>query len=100
MNSEQMMGLIRLVIATLGSIATTFGWMTPDKVATTTATLLAIAGPAMILVSTVWSMIAKTNTAIVTAAVAVPGVSHIVLQPTPDGIELSKATPPNVRVGP
>lgn len=100
MNSEQMMGLIRLVIATLGSIATTFGWMTPDKVATTTATLLAIAGPAMILVSTVWSMVAKTNTAIVTAAANVPEVAHITLQPTPTGVAMGQATPPNVRIAP
>lgn len=100
MNSEQIMGLIRQILPVLGGIAMTFGWLTPGQVATGTATILSIAGPGLIVISTIWSLVAKTNTALVTAAVAVPGVSHIVLQANPDGIELSKATPPNVRVGP
>lgn len=100
MNSEQVMGLIRLLLTTFGSMAVTFGWLAPDKVASVTATLLAIAGPAMILVSTIWTMVSHTNTNIVTAAANVPEVSHITLQPTPTGVAMGQATPPNVRIAP
>lgn len=100
MNSEQIMGLIRQILPVLGGIAMTFGWLTPGQVATGTATILSIAGPGLIVISTIWSLVAKTNTSLVAAAAAVPAVAHIALQPTPEGIAIGQATPPNVRVGP
>ena len=33
MTQDQLMGLLRQVLPILGTLATAFGWLTPDKVA-------------------------------------------------------------------
>ena len=81
MNQDQIMGLLRQVLPIIGGIATALGWLSPDKVASLTATILAIAGPAAMLVGVVWSLIANKQTSIAaslganpnTAVTAAPG---------------------------
>jgi len=97
MNTEQVMGLVRQLLPVLGTLATTFGWLTPDQVASGTATILAVIGPLMIVASTLWSLFSKTNTAIVSSASAVPNVDKIVLNSAVPGTNaMAKATPNNV----
>lgn len=64
MTNDQIMGLVRQGLAILGTLATAFGWITPDKVASITATVLSIAGPLLMVAGLVWNVIANKQTSI------------------------------------
>jgi hypothetical protein len=101
MSSDQILALIRQILPVLGGIAVTFGWLTPGQVETTTATVLSIAGPALIIASTIWSVVAHTQANTLTSAAAIPNVKTITLDPMVAGTSaLVQATPANVKSGP
>ena len=75
MTQDQLMGLLRQVLPILGTLATAFGWLTPDKVASLTANILAIAGPAVTIIGIVWAWIANSKASIAASIGASPGTT-------------------------
>lgn len=102
MNQEQTLALLRQLLPVLGGIAMTFGWLTSDQVAKGTATILQIAGPAMIVGSTIWTLFHNTKASLVTTVAAMPEVQIVKLESTMAGRALEEATPtaPNVTTSP
>lgn len=100
MSSEQILALVRQMLPVLGGIAVTFGWLTTGQVETATAAILQIAGPLMIVGSSIWTLLKNTKASIVSTAAVTPGVQSIKLEPTVAGRELEQATPANVNVTP
>jgi len=96
MNQEQVLGLLRQILPVFGGIAVTLGWLTSDQVAAGTATALQIAGPLMIVGSTIWSLFSKTKASLVSTVAAMPEVQGIKLEATVAGRALADATPSNV----
>ena len=82
MTQDQLMGLLRQVLPILGTLATAFGWLTPDKVASLTANILAIAGPLVTLARMVWAWIATSKTSI---AASIGASSGTVVTPAANG---------------
>lgn len=93
MNYEQVTGLIRQILPVVGGVAIAFGWLTKDQVGTLVTNVAAAAGPLMIIGSTIWSLVNKTDKAIVAAANALPQVQGVVTKPTEEGRELAASVP-------
>ncbi len=93
---DQVLSVVRWVIATGGGYAAGKGWITADQ------TNL-IAGVAVAAVPLVWSILAHTQTAQVRTVAAMPGVEKIVTNdqanPTLKGLGDSKA-PEDVKIDP
>lgn len=98
MNSEQIVGTIRQFLPFVGGIITALGWNKDGKFDSLANAAIALIGPAMTFGSLVWSLVSKTNAAIVTKAASVPGVASINLQNNAAGAALAPVTPPNVNV--
>lgn len=98
MSTEQIMGLIRQILPVLGGIAVSLGWLTSGQVGDLTATVLQIAGPGLIIISTIWSLLNKTQANLVATVASMPEVKKVELQPTVAGVTLERQTPPNVQV--
>lgn len=99
MSQEQVLGLVRQILPVLGGIAVALGWLTTNQVASLTATVLQIAGPAMIIGSTVWSLINKTKANLVSTVANMPEVKSVTLDPTKEGVsDLNLTTPTNVKI--
>lgn len=77
MTTDQIMGILRVLLQVLGTLATAFGWIAPDKVASLTAQILAVAGPISVLAGTIWSVIANTKSSIIQSASKMPEVTGI-----------------------
>lgn len=75
MNQDQIMGLLRQFLPIVGGIATSLGWIAPDKVASLTALILSIAGPLVMLGGIVWAFIANKPTSVAASIGASPGTS-------------------------
>jgi hypothetical protein len=106
MNQDQVTNLVRQFLMIFGTLATTLGWATPDKIAGWTATILALVGPVFMTTSLVWGLVKNTQSGIISSAAAqvdasgTPVVRNINLNPMATGTaELSKTTPANVTVG-
>lgn len=56
----------------LGTLATSFGWLSASQVTGVEAIVYQVAGPALLLVGVVWSLIANSKTSILTAAANMP----------------------------
>ena len=107
MNQEQLMGLVRQVLLIAGTLATTLGWATPDKVAGWTATILSLVGPISMVASVVWSAVNKTQVNLIATAAAqvdangVPIVKAVAINPLAQGaVEIARSTPSNVNIAP
>ncbi len=100
LNSEQWFGLIRQVLPVVGGIFVSLGWIKPSTLQTWTDTLMQVSGPALIVISAVWSAVVKTKAGIVASAAALPEVQSIKLEPTTAGRALEQTTPANVSVSP
>lgn len=105
MNQEQIMALVRQVLLIGGTLATTLGWATPDKIAGWTATILSLVGPVFMLGSVVMSLVNKTQANLITAAAlqtdpnGVPIVKKVEINPLAQGAtEIARATPSNVNI--
>jgi len=105
MNQEQIMGLVRQVLLIGGTLATTLGWATPDKIAGWTATILSLVGPVFMVASVLWSTINKTQANLITTAAiqtdsnGVPLVKKVEINPLAQGaLDVARATPPNVNI--
>lgn len=98
MSNEQIMALIRQILPVIGGIAVSFGWFSVGQVEGITNTILQIAGPALIVISTIWALVSRTKTSMVAAVAALPEVKEIKVEPTVEGTRLASATPPNVTV--
>lgn len=75
MTQDQMMGLLRQILTVAGTLATAFGWMTPDKVAYWTGLILQIAGPLALVAGAVWTIIANSKASIASSIGANPGTT-------------------------
>lgn len=107
MNQEQIMGLVRQVLLIGGTLATTLGWATPDKVAGWTATILSLVGPVSMVVSVIWSAVNKTQANLISTAAlqtdanGIKLVKDVTLNPLAQGVvDVARATPANVNIGP
>lgn len=107
LNQDQFYSLARQVLLVIGTLATTLGWATPDKVAGWTATVLSMVGPIFILISSIWSLMRHTQANIVTAAATLKDaegtlmVKKVDLNPLAQGVtDLNRATPTNVSIPP
>lgn len=107
MNQEQVMGLVRQVLLIGGTLAASLGWLSPEKVAGLTATVLSLVGPVFMVASVIWSAITKTQSNLIATAAAqtdvngVKLVSNVSLNPMAQGTtQIAKDTPNNVSVGP
>lgn len=72
MTNDQLMGIVRQIVPILGTLATSFGWLSATQVTGITSIVYQIAGPALLLVGIVWSLIANSKTSILTAAANIP----------------------------
>lgn len=77
MSNDQLMGLLRQGLQIGGTLAVAFGFLTPDKVASLTATILQIAGPIMMLSGIIWNLIANKQTSIAASIGANPTTSVV-----------------------
>lgn len=101
MSNEQIIGLIRQILPVFGGIAVTLGWFTSDQVSAATATILQIAGPVLIVVSSIWSLLSKTKASLVATVAAMPEVNSVKTEATVAGAALARSAPANVTtVGP
>lgn len=81
MNATQIHDVAKQGLMILGTIATTFGWLTPDKVAGYTATILSILGPISMIAAVIWGQLRGTKVAILNAAASIPEVTAIAVTP-------------------
>lgn len=98
MNSEQVIGMIRQFLPFMAGVATILGWNKNGQFDSLVTAILATIGPLMAVGSLVWSMMSKTNAAIVSTAAKAPGVDTIILQNNSTGAALApnSVTPSNV----
>lgn len=75
MTQDQVMGLLRQLLPVIGTILTAFGWTDAAGWANWTNMIMAAAGPAMILGSAVWTVIANTKAAKIKAVAAMKETS-------------------------
>lgn len=68
MSNDQLMSLLRQVLPALGGLAIGLGWLSPEKVASITAFVLQVAGPAMVIAGAVLAVIANTRKSIMASA--------------------------------
>lgn len=105
MNQEQVMGMVRQFLLIAGTLATTLGWATPDKIASWSAIVLSLVGPVFMVVSVIWSAVNKTQANLISAAASqtdangVKLVNDVKLNPLAQGVnDLARATPANVNI--
>lgn len=107
MNQEQVMGMVRQFLLIAGTLASTLGWVTPDKIATWSAMVLSLVGPVFMVVSVIWSAVNKTQANLISTAASqtdangVKLIRSVDLNPLAQGVgALVTATPSNVNVAP
>lgn len=109
MNQEQFLSMVRQILTVVGMLAIGLGWLSPEKVAGWTATVLAITGPVFVLGSTIWSLVTHTQanaiktvanlTEVASSGNVVPIVKSVQLNPAaPSASAIDQATPGNVKV--
>lgn len=91
MNREQILGLIRQVLPFVGGYLVTKGYISEEGFAAISDDLVGAAGLVIALASGVWSMMDKTDKAIVAKAEALPEVAKVEMCCTPPGVEIAKA---------
>ena len=69
---DQYMGLLRQAIPALGGLAVALGWISPEHMNATVINILAVAGPAMLFIGFVWSLVANSQFSIRKAAAKLP----------------------------
>jgi hypothetical protein len=107
MNSEMTMTMVRQGLLILGTLATTLGWLSPEKVASLTANVLALAGPIMVVATTAYGIWKKTQTNIIATAATqtdangVKLVKSVDVNPLAQGAaQIVRDTPANVNIAP
>ncbi len=65
MNQDQVMGLARVVIAFIGGILVTSGWVSATESAALTAALLSLVGAISTIWPIVWTLFAHTKTSMI-----------------------------------
>ena len=97
MSQDQFLSLLRQILPVIGTLLVTMGVTTPDKFGTWTALIMQVAGPVFVLAGIIWSQLAHTKAATITAAANVPGVRNIDLDKDHPGVAaLAAKTPDNV----
>lgn len=106
MNQEQVMGVVRQALLIFGTLATALGWISPEKVASLTATVLSLVGPVFMVASVLWSGFNKTQANMVSLGASqtdvngVKLVNSVELNPNAQGAAvLQQSTPSNVTMG-
>lgn len=79
MTQDQFMGLLRQALPFFGGIAVGKGWLTPSEVANFSDLVLQIAGPIMLVGSSIWAFIANSKKSILQSAGQMPEVSKVVV---------------------
>ena len=103
MSQEQILGQLRQILPVVGTILVSLGVMKPETVGNLTSTILVIAGPIMIIVSAVWSLIDKTKTSMVAKVDAMAKdptspVLGVIMAPTAEGKDLAASIPGSTTV--
>lgn len=98
--SIQTQQLVAQIISILGMVATSFGWLTSEQVASLSTNVLAVIGPLATIGGIIYSWLAARKSAVVSEVANLPEVKAVVTEPTREGLELSRssATPNNVVV--
>lgn len=99
MTADMVMALLRQFLPVAGTLATALGWIAPEKVAPLVSSILAAAGPVMVLGGVIWTTVANTKKSIITSTANMPEVKEVVLKK--DDVkanELERDTPVNVVV--
>lgn len=91
MSQDQIMGLLRQILPIIGGIATALGWISPEKVASLTATILSIAGPVIALAGIVWALVANSKSSI---AASIGAMAETRVTPTAGGTATVVITDP------
>mgnify|MGYP001612760081 FL=1 len=98
MSQEQVLGQLRQILPVIGTILVSLGVMKPETVGNLTSTILVIAGPIMIIVSSVWSLVDKTKASMVSKVDAMAKdptspVLGVIVAPTAEGRDLANSLP-------
>lgn len=98
MSQEQILGLLRQILPVIGTVVTTLGITTPDKFGAISATILIIAGPIMIIISAIWSLITNTRSSMIAkidtmAKDPASPVAGIIMSNTKEGKEIANNLP-------
>lgn len=97
MSQDQLLALLRQVLPILGTLLTVFGLSSATATAITN-TLMSIAGPLMMIASTIWSLFANSKKSILTSAANMPEVKTITIDTNVPGAAATlQATPDNVK---
>lgn len=102
-SQEQVLGLLRQILPIIGTLLVSLGLMKPETVGNFTSTILTIAGPVMIVISAIWSLIDKTKTSMVAKVDAMAKdptspVVGIITTNTPEGKDLANSMPGSTTV--
>lgn len=100
MTQQQIIDLIRQILQVLGTVATAFGFMSPDAVASWIATIMQIAGPIAMIGSVIWGFLDARKSAQITNVANMDEVKSVTLESAAaETPALNQATPSNVRPG-
>lgn len=100
MTQQQIIDLVRQVLQVLGTVATAFGFMTPDAVATWIATAMQIVGPLAMVGAAIWGFLDARKAKQITNVANMDEVKSVTLEPAAaETPALNQATPSNVRPG-
>lgn len=79
MTQDQFMGLLRQVLPFLGGLAVGKGWLTAAEFADLSTLVLQIAGPIILVGSSIWAFAANSKKSILTSVGQMPEVQKVVV---------------------
>lgn len=98
MTQQQILDLLRQILQVLGVVATSFGFLSGEEVATWTATIMKVAGPIAMIGAVIWGFLDNRKSALITDVANMDEVKSVTLEPaSPATAALNEATPNNVR---
>jgi hypothetical protein len=83
MNQDQVMGVARVVIAFIGGILVTSGWVSATESAALTAALLSLVGAISTIWPIVWTLFAHTHTSMIQSVNAADNGVKVVSSASP-----------------
>lgn len=90
---EPALGALRPILAVIGTLAASFGWVSPDEVSSLTDLIVRISGDVLAVGSIAWAAWARRQKALVQAVNAMPEVQGVVTAPTAAGRALADSIP-------
>jgi len=93
MLSDQITAQIRQVLTALGALLATLGFASPDVIGSKINLIMAMVGPLMVAISSLWSIKANLKSSQIASVNAMPEVEGVVTKNTMAGRELAKSIP-------